>query len=465
MNCSCRIVSLVAVLLIAAHARAQEVTDPVTVNPDVDPAVRHRRTLTECVRLALEHSPSVDGAAAASEEATAMRRSARGRFGPVVRLDANLLRWNAPFSLPLDIPVPAPLGPLSVPPIPVRSATTAQLSATVVQPLTGLWTVYQGHRALSLGEDAARHEERATRADVVLAVAEAYVQALEAEGMSRLAADQVRTIEAHVERARQFHENELITRNDVLVAEVRLAEARVLQLQAAAGARLARAHLAFLMGFPGDSEVWPADLPPPSVAATSPRSDASPEGDSDSRPELAAVRARVEQARVGVRVARSQMAPEVNAIFRAEHVEGVQFQPENAWFVGVQLSWNVWDWGAGYYAVDASRALALQAETAETQAREGLRLAAMQAETEVDVAVAQLEVVRAAVTQAEQNLEIVQQRFAQQLGTSTDVLDAQSLLYATRLFEVNAGYGVLRAQVRWRRALGLDPVAIEGELP
>ena len=107
MNCSCRIVSLVAVLLIAAHARAQEGTDPVTVNPDVDPTVRPRRTLTECVRLALEHSPSVDGAAAASEEATAMRRSARGRFGPVVRLDANLLRWNAPFSLPLDIPVPA----------------------------------------------------------------------------------------------------------------------------------------------------------------------------------------------------------------------------------------------------------------------------------------------------------------------------------------------------------------------
>jgi outer membrane protein TolC len=179
-----------------------------------------------------------------------MRRSARGRFGPVVRLDANLLRWNAPFSLPLDIPVPAPLGPLSVPPIPVRSATTAQLSATVVQPLTGLWTVYQGHRALSLGEDAARHEERATRADVVLAVAEAYVQALEAEGMSRLAADQVRTIEAHVERARQFHENELITRNDVLVAEVRLAEARVLQLQAAAGARPRESASRFSDGLP-----------------------------------------------------------------------------------------------------------------------------------------------------------------------------------------------------------------------
>ena len=204
MNATRSLVSLVTVLLLAAPAHAQEGADTVTVSPDIEPAVRTRRTLTECVLLALDRSPRVEGAAAASAEATAMRRSARGRFGPVVRVEANVLRWNAPFGLPLEIPVPAPFGPLNVPPIPVRNATTAQLSATVVQPLTGLWTVYEGHRAQLLGEDAARHQERATRDDVVLAVADAYVQALEAERMTELAADQVRTIEAHVERARQF---------------------------------------------------------------------------------------------------------------------------------------------------------------------------------------------------------------------------------------------------------------------
>ncbi len=236
------LVSLATLLLLVASAHAQEGT--VTVSPDVEPAVRNRRTLAECVRLALAQSPSIEGAAAASAEATALRRSARGRFGPVVRLEANVLRWNSPFALPIDIPVPAPLGPLNVPPISVRDATTAQVSATVVQPLTGLWTVYEGHQALSLGEDAAHHQQRATQHDVVLAVADAYLQALEAERMAALAADQVRTIEAHVERARRFLEREFIARNDVLEAEVRLAEARARQLQAEGGARLARANLA-----------------------------------------------------------------------------------------------------------------------------------------------------------------------------------------------------------------------------
>jgi outer membrane protein TolC len=391
-----------------------------------------------------------------------MRRSARGRFGPIVRVEANVLRWSSPFALPIDIPVPAPLGPLNVPPIPVRDATTAQVSATVVQPLTGLWTVYEGHRAQSLGEDAAHHQERATRHDVVLAVADAYLQALEAERMTALAADQVRTIEAHVERARRFLVGELIARNDVLAAEVRLAEARARQLQAQGGARLARANLAFQIGLPANEDVWPEELPAPSVAATTARNGAPPGGGSENRPELAAVRARVEQARAGVRVATAQMLPEVNAIFRMEHVEGVYFQPRNAWFVGAQLSWNIWDWGSSYYAIDAARAQARQVEAAETRAEEGLRLEAMQAEIELDTATAQLRVAHTTVTQAEENLEIVERRFEQQAATSTDVLDAQALLQATRMREASAEYEVLRARVRSRRTQGLDPVVIAG---
>lgn len=256
------LVSPVTLLRLVAPVDAREGTGAVTVSPYAEPAVQNRRTLAECVRLALTHSSSIEGAAAASAEATAMRRRARGRFGPVVRVEANVLRRNAAFALPIDIPVPAPLGPLSVPAIPVRDAATAQVPATVEQPLTGLWSVYA--------------------------------------------------------------------------------------------------------------------------------------------------------------------------------------------------------WRGSYYTSDAARARARQAEAAQTRAREGLHLEDRQAETEVDTAMAQLRVDRAAVTQAERNLEIVEQRFAHHVGSGTHLLDAQSRLKATRLREVNAGYGVLRAEARWRRGRGLDPVAIEG---
>jgi len=417
-----------------------------------------RTTLADCVRRALAEHPSLRGAAAVRDEATAERRVARGRFGPVVRVEANVMRWDSAFALPPPFSLPG----LDVPPIPVRDATTAQLSATVVQPLTGLWTVYEGHRAQQLGEDAARHQQRATTHDVVLAVVDAYFQALEAERLSGLAQVQVESIEVHVERARRLQEREVISPNDVLEAEVRLADARAQLLQARGGARLARVNLAFQIGLPANQEVWPAAIAPSDSRASARH--VRPEDDAaQQRPELAMARARVEQARAGVRVARSQMLPQVNAIAGVQAVDGVYFQPQTAWFVGAQLTWNVWEWGSSYYAIDAARARARQAEAAEARAREGLRLEATQAEIDGDTARAQLGVARAAVTQAERNLASVERRFEQQVSTSADVLDAQALLHAARVREARSEYGVLRAQARLRRAMGLEPIATPGD--
>lgn len=174
-------------------------------------------------------------------------------------------------------------------------------------------------------------------------------------------------------------------------------------------------------------------------------------------------RARVEQARAGVRVATSQMLPQVNALAGVQAVDGVYFQPETAWFVGAQLTWNVWEWGSSYYAIDAARARARQAEAAEARAREGLRLEATQAEIDGDTARAQLGVARAAVTQAERNLASVERRFEQQVSTSADVLDAQALLHAARVREARSEYGDLRAQARLRRATGREPIATPGD--
>lgn len=428
----------------AARAQEGDTTSPAT-----------RTTLDDCVRRALAEHPSLRSAAAVRDEATAERRVARGRLGPVVRVEANVVRWDSAFALPLPLSLPD----LDVPPIPVRDANTTQFSATVVQPLTGLWTVHEGHRVQQLGEEAARHQQRATAHDVVLAVVDAYFQALEAERLSGLARIQAETIEAHVERARRLQEREVISSNDVLAAEVRLADARAQLLQARGAARLARVNLAFQIGLPADQEVWPAELAPSDSRATY-----VPE-EVQRRPELAMATARVDQARAGVRVARSQMLPQVNAIAGVQAVDGVYFQPQTAWFVGAQLTWNVWEWGSSYYAIDAARARARRAEAAETHTREGLRLEATQAEIDRDTALAQLGVARSAVTLAERNLASVERRFEQQVSTSAEVLDAQALLHAARVREARSEYGALRAQARLRRATGRQPIATPGDAP
>jgi outer membrane protein len=411
-------------------------------------------SLKKCLEIASKKNQDIERARYVTAEMEAERSSARGRFGPLVRLEANAVSWDSPFGLAVNLPLP---GMVTTPEIPVRDRSTAQYSATIIQPITGLWTVYAGYKAQASALKASQFQEQATKNDVVFAVTDAYIQALESQRMVSIAEAGFKVIEAHTAKARRFFENKLIARNDVLEAEVRQAEAKGQLIQVQGGARLARANLAYQIGLPSNKEIWPEELD------IKPLSDnAGSSYDPEQRPELAVIRSRIEQADAGESLARSRMLPEINAVFKWQGSEGLYIEPDKAWMGGVLLSWNIWNWGSTYYGLDAAQARVLQAKSAQIKAKEGMRLEILQARVELDTSRTQLDVSLGAVAQAEMNLESVQRRFDVQSIGSTEVLDAQVLLDRARFNEARAKYSVSRAYVKLRRARGLDPVPFEG---
>ena len=410
-------------------------------------------SLKKCLEIASKKNQDIERARYVTAEMEAERRIARGRFGPLVRLEANNVSWDSPFGVSVDLPIP---GMVTTPEMQVRDRSTTQYSATIVQPITGLWTVYAGYKAQASALKASQFQEKATKNDVIFAVTDAYIQALESQRMVIIAEAGFKVIEAHTAKARRFFENKLIARNDVLEAEVRQAEAQGQFIQAEGGARLARANLAYQIGLPSDKEIWPEELDI-KLLSDNAGSSYNPE----QRPELAVIRSRIEQANAGESVARSRMLPEINAVFKWQGSEGIYMEPDKAWMGGVLLSWNIWDWGSAYYGLDAAQARVLQAKSAQVKAMEGMRLEILQARVELDTSRTQLDVASGAVTQAEKNLESVQRRFEVQSIGSTDVLDAQVLLDRARFNEARTNYSVSRAYAKLRRAQGLDPVPSE----
>jgi len=410
-------------------------------------------SLKKCLEIASQNNQDLERAKSVTAEMDAERRVARGRFGPVVRLEANNVNWDSPFGVAIDLPIP---GMTTTPEIAIRDRNTTQYSATVIQPVTGLWTAYAGYKAQASALKASQYQEKATKNDVIFAVTDAYIQALEAQRMVSIAESGFKTIEAHTAKARRFFDNKLIARNDVLEAEVRKAEAEGQLVQAQGGARLARANLAYQIGLPSDKEIWPEEL---DIVV---QSDSIKSYDPEQRPELAVINSRIEQAYAGQSAARSRLLPEINAVFKWQGSDGIYMEPEKAWMGGVLLSWNVWDWGSTYYGLDAAHARVLQAKSAQIKAKEGMRLEILQAKVELDTARTQLDVTKGAVIQAEMNLESVKRRFEVQYIGSTEVLDAQVLLDRARFNETHARYALNRAYVKLRRAQGLDPVPSEG---
>ncbi|HQR67176.1 MAG TPA: TolC family protein, partial [Thermoanaerobaculia bacterium] len=223
-------------------------------------------SLAETMRRARENAREVTAARARQQAAEARASQATGFRLPSVNLTALWTRTNNPaevFALKLN------QGTFSFPdfvqsdpnsPAPINAGITR---AEIVLPLfTGgeLSTrVDQARLAAAAAGQSADWSGNAA----ALAAAEAYVMVAQAEEYARLLAKARETVAAHVALARNYVEQGMLVRSELLRAEVELSRIDDLVAEADGRVRVANANLAFRLGAPGD-EAWSlAPLPEP----------------------------------------------------------------------------------------------------------------------------------------------------------------------------------------------------------
>ncbi len=454
------------------------------------PAAAQPMTLNQCIDVALKKNPDVASATYEVDAAEALRKAARGGFMPRLRLEGGIQRWDKKQEVDLTTSIgesvtPMIAGPLrqvainnglrplnnsefqaavgaamleagvSNEPMVVRPQVTWSGSATLVQPLTSLWTVKEGYDARKLGVKVAEIGRKTTDRDVAFQVTEAYYRLLQAMRMAEVAQKSVDNIDAQVKRSDAFYRQGTVGKNDLLRAQLGLASAKQRLIQAKGGVELARGRLAMLMGLPPEAPISPADTvddvkPAPIMPADVAESRAVAD-----RLELKQVSARIEQARAGEGLAKSKMIPQINAVGSVQVAPKTAFTPDNfAAFVGVTASWDIFEGGATYYGISEARSRVAQAQAARRKAEDGIRLEARSAQVNLITATEALETARAAVVQAEENFRIEQKRYEAADNTSFDVLDAENQLTTARGQHQAAIYEYLIAQSNLARATG-----------
>jgi outer membrane protein TolC len=117
-------------------------------------------------------------------------------------------------------------------------------------------------------------------------------------------------------------------------------------------------------------------------------------------------------------------------------------------------SWNFWEWGKTKFRVDASKARENQAIDAAKELNDQITLEIKNAYLLLQEAEKQIAVSQKVIEQAEENFRISEERYKERVATSTEVLDAQTLLtrakadYANALGDYNINYA------RLQRAMG-----------
>jgi outer membrane protein TolC len=454
-------------------------------------------SLDQCVSIALKESPDAVSANYEVEAAVAKKNSARGGYSPRLKLDAGVQRWDSTFAAPLfggltqyctgcawdpvldaaGNPVPRrnPDGTImtdtnnkqinvlkvQTDAIVFRPQWTWSVGATIAQPIGALWTVREANVLTSLGIDVAEIHRRSAQRDVAYQVTEAYYRLLQAKRLSSVAEQSVAQVTAQVKRANTFFQQGAVARNDVLRAELGLAAAQQRLIQAKGSVILARGRLATLMGRAPDSEIDAVDLPgEPTVETLIQPAQAEQQG-VDSRFELKEVAKRIDQADAGVRMSKSKMIPQVNAVANYTRQTSSLLGLPESWFIGATASWDIWEGGATYYGIDESKAQLAQALQVRRKAEDMIRLDVRSAHVGVTTAAEALEVAKHAVVQAEENFRIEQKRYESASNTSFDVLDAETQLTTARGQDQAAIYDYVIAKSNLARAMGERHPAIK----
>jgi outer membrane protein TolC len=208
---------------------------------------------------------------------------------------------------------------------------------------------------------------------------QAYYRLLETERLTEVARASVAQLEAQQREAQSLFDNGVIGKNDLLRAGLALASARQREIQMRGSVVLARGQLATAMGEPPATEIEaepfrgePPALDEPSVTAAETRA-------ATQRLEVRTLDHTIEQADRGVAVAKKKLLPQVSAVGNYTHFEGSQFQQENAAFVGLFASWDVWDWGTTTSGISSANAKLDQARIARKKLEDQVRLEARQA--------------------------------------------------------------------------------------
>ena len=273
---------------------------------------------------------------------------------------------------------------------------------------------------------AATHQLERTDQEILFRVVQSYYGVLLAAKQVEVAEQAEKTAKSIMDRSQICYDAGLVVESDLLSAKVRLASREQELIRARNNLALARVQLNTAMGVSADAQYQPADplaqrnLAAASIVEMEQKALAT-------RPDLKRIEAQQSAQELSVAIAKSSFGPHLNA-FAGWEMDNPTFLAGgggNNWLAGIELRIDLFQGGAKRAALSRERATAEKMAALKQAATDAVRLEVRQAYFDQDSSRQQVEVVRAAISQAQESLRINQDRYDSGLLTITDLLAAE----------------------------------------
>ncbi len=404
-----------------------------------------QESLEDAWRSALSADQRLEAARCNVEYATRSRAAAQAERFPSLTVGADYLALSQQpaFNLPASPILPGRL--------PFLQQDSGGFHALVTQPLYTFGAITSGINAAEAEVAANQSEMERTRLDVKMNVAEYFIAVLRAGRSVEVAASRVTSLASHCQDVGLLLDKGLVSRNDLLSAQLALADARQQLLQARNGLELAWAYYNRALGRP---LTQPVSLQEPQVDHVPGDLQQLTSQAIRNRPEIAELSAQAAKLREEAAALKAKKAPQIKLLGGYLYQQDRYVDPNGVAGVAVDAEWNLFDSGR---VSNQAAALCEKAESLIRTRKDTESLVALEVRQkwlEIQTAVQRLEVARQATLQAEENLRVARQRYQEQVGTNTEVLDAETLRVQAYTNVYNSTYEAVLARLRLSRAVG-----------
>jgi len=363
-------------------------------------SVPHTVNLQRAVELALEHNHDVRISSLKVEEDEHAKEIARSAYLPVLRNNTSFNHVTDTQFIEITAGSLGSVGPTPIPPrnyILNQGGRNIFISGTsLTQPLTELFKIKARNDAARAEVEASKGKAASVKDQVALKVRQLYYNILIVQSQHRAIEARIRAAEdLQTERVQQVKygstlEAELIesraqtlqSKQDLLTSELQLSDLRM--------------QFNDVVGLPIRSEIeLDPDVPVPMESCSR---DACMKLALDSNPEIAVAKAEVNKASAGVREAKREYIPDVEAMARYSHQNNsVPFLAPNFGTFGVHASYDIFDGGR-------KRATLRERDAQLAQSKENLARITDEIEVRVQTAYNKLEQTQQMVTVSQELL-------------------------------------------------------------
>jgi outer membrane protein len=419
-------------------------------------------TLLRAVDLALKNNPRVKATLSGREMVDAQLREAQGGRWPLLQFNETFTRSNDPVFVFGSLlqqgrfgPQNFDIGSLNNPDSLNNFRTAINLKWPIFDQLQSNTRIAQAR----IGKEQADLQKEMVDQRIRFEVIRAYYGVLVALERKQVAEEAVRMAESERKRIEDLFRSGLVVQSDLLSAQVQEAEFRQNQVQAVGEEVTAYAFLNTVLGLPVQTpQKIRGELTGKLFAVAEPE-ELIPQA-LKSRPDYGRAASAVRSTEEGIRGAKGSYLPRIE-VFSSYGINGQDLSSgSNNYAVGAGLTFDVFDFSrAG--RLDKARAAKSLASAEQEDLASQIRLEVIQAYQQYVTARERLNVAAQAVSQAEEALRIVRDRYQKGLTIITEVLRAETAFVRTRLNLIAARYdyyiGYARVLVAGGRLTDVQP--------